>query len=229
MFLLITNENRAEYVDVLDQMHKLRHEVFVEDLKWEHLTSRDGREYDQYDVPEARYIVMLENDQVVASVRLNKFDAPTLLTDVFSKIVEFETLPHGAERVDLTRFVVSPHIGDPTRMERCGAEIICAILEYGVAEGLRDYTAVISPHFLATVLQWGVEAYAMGFPVGEGRAAHIAVRVPVHQGQVSALYHYTKNYTPRLAEPPFTRWHRETFGAQSPLIARAGQVSNAAD
>lgn len=229
MFLLITDENKAEHADVLDRMHRLRHEVFVEQLRWKDLTSRDGREYDGYDVPGARYIVMVEDDEVVASVRLHTMDGPTLLSEVFPHLVEFEPVPEGARTVDLSRFMVSPYVNDTTRMGGHGAEIIAAILEYGVAERLDAFTAVISPHFLATVLQWGVEAYAMGFPVGEGRDAHLAVRVPVSERQVSQVYHFTRNYHPRLMEPAFVRWHRETFGSIAACAAEMQRVPAAAD
>lgn len=229
MFQLITRENRAEHADILDRMHKLRHEVFVEQLKWPDLTSRDGREYDQYDVPEAHYIVMVEDGEVVASVRFNRFDGPTLLEEIFPHLVEFEPLPEGGKVVDLSRFVVSPYVADKTRLGGHGAEIICAILEYGAAEELDALTAVISTHFLSTVLSWGLEAYAMGFPVGEGPGAYLAVRVPVSERQVAKVYQFTRNYRPRMSEPQFIRWHRETFASIAAGAAEMKRVPAAAE
>lgn len=226
-FLLITGENRARHADALDKMHRLRHEVFVEQLKWPDLTSRDGREYDHYDTPDASYIVVMEKDEVVASVRMNRFDGPTLLTEVFPHLVQFGDMPTSGDTVDLSRFVVSPKVGDESRMARYGVEIIAAILEYGAAERLREFTAVISTHFLTTVLGWGIEAAALGFPAGKGREAHVAVRVPANERQVSKAYHASRGYRPRLMEPAFVRWHRETFG---PLAeAFRGRMSDAAE
>lgn len=226
-FLLITAENRAEHPDILDKMHRLRHQVFVEELKWLDLKSIGGREYDAYDVPEAHYIVVLEQEEVVASVRMNRFDKPTLLADVFPHLVQFDSIPSDDRAVDLSRFVVSPKIGEESRMARYGAEIIAAILEYGAAERLRDFTAVISTHFLTTVLSWGVEATALGFPAGNGRESHVAVRVPVSEAQVSKVYHFTRGYRPRLMEPAFVRWHRETFGPLAKVLQ--GPVLHAAE
>lgn len=229
MFLLITDENKAEHAAVLDRMHELRHDIFVKELKWKGLTSQDGREYDAYDAPGARYIVMLEDGDVVASVRLHTMDGPTLFSDIFPHLAEFEPVPQDGKTVDLSRFMVSPYLSDKTRMGGHGAAIIAAILEYGAAERLEAFTAVISPHFLATVLQWGVETYAMGFPVGEGRDAHLAVRVPVSERQISQVYHFTRNYRPRLMEPAFVRWHRETFGSIAACAAEMQRVPHAAD
>lgn len=226
-FLLITDENRIMHGDVLDKMHRLRHEVFVEQLKWPHLTSTDGREYDAYDVPEARYIVVLEEEEVVASVRMNRFDRPTLLADIFPHLVEFEAIPTDADAVDLSRFMVSPHVGDAGRMDRYGAEIITAILEYGVAEKLREFTAVISTHFLTTVLGWGLDVRAIGFPTGAHRDAYLAVRVPVSEAQISKMYLHLQTFEPRLFAPSFIKWHREVFGS---LAQKAlGRVNDTAE
>ncbi|RAV63288.1 hypothetical protein DBT42_08980 [Aerococcus urinae] len=188
----------------------LRREVFIDQLKWPDLKSVNGREYDQYDVPGAVYIAVKEGDDIAASVRLNWADKPTLLAEVFPHLVQFEQVPGGVETVDLSRFMVSPKYGSRDRMNRYGSDLICAILEYGASEGIANYTAVISTHFLSTILQWGVEAHAMGFPAGEGRDAHIAVRVPATEASISHIYHFTRNYTPRLRTPQFTRWFHET-------------------
>ena len=210
MIILIDDSNKSRHQEDLDKIHVLRHEVFVEDLKWSGLNSEDGREYDQYDVPGAVYIAVKEDAEIAAAVRLNWFDKPTLLSEVFPNLVQFEQMPEGSKFVDLSRFVVSPKFGDRDRMSKHGCELICGILEYGLCEGISNYTAVISPHFLSTVLQWGVEAHAMGFPVGKGRDEHLAVRVPATATSISHLYYMTRNYEPRLRTPDFVRCFRDT-------------------
>lgn len=219
MFLLIDDNNKQRLHEDLDRIHLLRNEVFVEQLKWPHLRSTNGREYDDYDVPGAVYIALKEGDEIAAAVRLNWFDQPTLLSEVFPKLVEFEKIPADASCVDLSRFVVSPKFGSRDRMNRHGCELITAILEYGLAEQIQNYTAVISTHFFATVLHWGVEAHAMGFPVGDGRDAHLAVRVPVTAKSVSNLYRYSGNHEPRFREPKFVH----------DFNAIAGQIADAAE
>jgi N-acyl-L-homoserine lactone synthetase len=227
MILLIDDGNKTAFRDDLDKIHELRHQVFVEELKWPALRSENGREYDQYDVPGAVYMAVKEGDEIAAAVRLNRADKPTLLADVFPHLVQFEPMPAGAGTVDLSRFVVSPKFGDRDRMNRHGCELICGILEYGASEGIENYTAVIGTHFLSTVLQWGVEAYAMGFPVGKGREAHLAVRVPASEASISHLYHLTRNYEPRLRTPRFARWFAET--ATMLRTAADGRTPVAAD
>jgi len=205
MLILIDDNNKHDHADDLDKIHQLRHKIFVEQLKWPDLKSTNGREFDQYDVPGAVYIAVKEGDDIAAAVRLNWADSPTLLRDVFSHLVQFENVPLDSASVDLTRFMISPKYGDRDRLNRYGADLICGILEYGVSEGIDHYTAVISTHFLSTILQWGVEAHAMGFPTGADREEHVAVRVPATEASISHVYHFTQNDQPRLREPRFVQ------------------------
>lgn len=210
MIILINDSNKSEFREDLDKIHVLRNEVFIEDLKWSGLRSENGREYDQYDVPSAVYIAAKEGDEIAAAVRLNWFDKPTLLSEIFPNLVQFEQMPQGSKFADLSRFVVSPKFGGRDRMGAHGGELLCAMLEYGASEGISDYTAVISTHLFSSVLQLGVEAHAMGFPVGKGREEHLAVRVPATEASISSIYHATRNYEPRLRTPEFVRWFQET-------------------
>ena len=46
---IITSANRAVYGRELEQMHRLRHEIFVEELGWTDLWSAEGVERDDFD------------------------------------------------------------------------------------------------------------------------------------------------------------------------------------
>lgn len=229
MLILIDDSNRHEFQNDLDKIHVLRHEVFVEELRWPALRSENGREYDQYDVPGAVYIAVKEGDEIAAAVRLNWFHKPTLLAEVFPQLVQFELMPSEANTVDLSRFVVSPKFGDRDRMSKHGCELICGILEYGLSEGISNYTAVIGTHFLSTVLQWGIEAHAMGFPTGRGRDEHLAVRVPATATSIVHLYRMTQNFEPRLRAPHFVRWFTEAAARQREATLARTQRSAAAE
>jgi acyl-homoserine lactone synthase len=198
MIVVVNDSNKEEHREDMDKLHQLRHQVFIEQLKWPHLKSVNGREYDRYDALDATHIFIKEGEDIAAAVRLNWADKPTLMGDVFSHLVQFESLPVGSSVVDLSRFVVSPKYGSRERMNRYGCDLICAVLEYGVLNGVSDYTAVVSTHFFSTLLQWGVEAYALGFPIGQGREECVAFRGPASEASIAQLYRYSQNYAARL-------------------------------
>jgi len=49
MIHVISAVNRHLYEDVLEQHFRIRHEIFVEERKWEALRKPDGREIDTYE------------------------------------------------------------------------------------------------------------------------------------------------------------------------------------
>src|SRR4029078_13272759 len=63
---VITNTNRHLYERELDDHHRIRHHIYIEELKWKGLTPRsDGREYDQFDFDATVYLLGLEEGRVV--------------------------------------------------------------------------------------------------------------------------------------------------------------------
>ena len=59
MILVITPENRSQYTDYLDEMHRVRYEVFVERCGWTSLENQHGIDVDQFDKPWVTYYLKL--------------------------------------------------------------------------------------------------------------------------------------------------------------------------
>ena len=70
MIHAISAVNRHLYDDVLEQHFRLRHEIFVEERKWETLRRPDGREIDSYDNEDTIYLLALDRRRVVGGHRL---------------------------------------------------------------------------------------------------------------------------------------------------------------
>lgn len=65
-------QNMHYYGDLMVKYLKARREVFIVDKGWQ-LPETGGMEFDQYDTPQARWIVIHERDEVLAGIRI----APT--------------------------------------------------------------------------------------------------------------------------------------------------------
>jgi N-acyl-L-homoserine lactone synthetase len=70
MIHVISADNRHVYEDVLDQHFRLRHEIFVEERKWEVLRRPDGREIDAYDNEDAIYLLALDGRRVLGVLQV---------------------------------------------------------------------------------------------------------------------------------------------------------------
>ncbi len=88
MIHVVTRENRHLYTSRLEEYFRVRHEIYVEERKWEELRRPDGLERDQFDTDDATYLMAIDRDRVVGGVRLVPTDRPTLLSDVFPYLAE---------------------------------------------------------------------------------------------------------------------------------------------
>lgn len=201
MIFLINAANAALYADEIEQIQALRFEVLVQYLKWEGLSSEGGLESDRFDGSNAIYIGIREGDEVVAAIRLNKADRPTLTSEVFPHLVQFRPMPKGDRVFDVTRLVVSPGRGKTFRKNRYSFDLLCAAMEFGLAGKLDCFTAVMPTRFFELLQHTGSGIYPMGFPAGTGSDEHLAVVIPVVPRTLDCLYRFTGNGEPRLLSP----------------------------
>lgn len=95
MIHLISNDNSSLYQDEIDDLHRTRAEVFVNQLGWD-LCVADGMERDEYDDARASNIVGFSVDhRVVMGLRFRPADDRSMLLDHFSHV-----LPAGVRSID---------------------------------------------------------------------------------------------------------------------------------
>ena len=78
MIYIFDNLNRNDYGGHLMQMHKQRHEMFIQARGWD-LNSFFELEIDQFDSPTATYIAVIDDDRLIASVRLTPTSMNTFI------------------------------------------------------------------------------------------------------------------------------------------------------
>lgn len=137
MLLLISRENAHLHWDALASMHQLRRTVFKERLGWD-VTVVNGLELDQFDLPEAHYLVHYgPDDRVNACTRLLPTTGPYLLADVFPSLIE-GTPPSTPDVWESTRFCAD----QGTAPANIAAILMTGMLEFGLFKGLRAYVSV---------------------------------------------------------------------------------------
>src|SRR3546814_16351303 len=90
-------------------MFAARKQVFIDLLKWD-LPALDGRfEIDQFDTPDARYLILLDPDDLRhrASARLLPTSEPHLLGDYYAHLCT-ERAPSGPDAWEIIRFCLDP-------------------------------------------------------------------------------------------------------------------------
>ncbi len=137
MLHIISKENAHLHWDALASMHQLRRSVFQERLGWD-VAVVNGLEIDQFDLPDAHYLVHYSPDgRVNACTRLLPTTGPYLLADVFPELVD-GALPHEQDIWESTRFCAD----QATAPVNIAAMLMAGMLEFGVFTGLRAYVSV---------------------------------------------------------------------------------------
>lgn len=145
MIVLISGENKSKHTDLIDKMHRLRKEIFHDQLGWKVNVSGDW-EIDHYDALHPLYVLSLdEENNLRGALRLLPTTGLNMLNDTFP-----ELLPDG-KRIESpliwesSRFTI-PTTGDRrrdfARMSEATAELGLAMNEIGKQVGLTHIVTV---------------------------------------------------------------------------------------
>ena len=145
MIEVISSANRERYVDELDQIFRLRHRVFNERLGWD-VASVDGRERDAFDDLDPVYLFGRgPTGEVSATWRLLPTTGPNMLRDTFAHLLGERPVPCHPAIWETSRFAVETEAGDDEGLALVGRvtrELFCGLVEWGMANGVREIVAV---------------------------------------------------------------------------------------
>jgi len=162
---VVNDENRCVYAEELDQSHRLRHRIYIDELKWKGLAPRkDGREYDQFDTGEAVYLLAVENGLVWGGTRLVPSTEPHLLSEIFPRLAAVRGVPRQPDVAEWTRFYVAPERREEHRACKVGSTILASMIEYALDEGLSAISVVLNMFWLPRFLSYGWQVTPLGLP-----------------------------------------------------------------
>lgn len=161
---VVTSANRAIYGRELEQMHRLRHRLFVEEMGWRDLASGDGLEIDQFDDAHAVYLMVCEDGEVVGSMRLLPTWRRCMLTEVFGDYVQGPS-PAGVDVWEWTRYCPGL-LSRPRSLVRIRAVLLTATLEFAASRGVERYFAFGETKFLSQLEELGWRPRPHGMPKG---------------------------------------------------------------
>lgn len=183
MIEIINSGNAKHYGDLLDKQFRLRHEVFVGERGWTDFDVDGTHERDQYDDDAAVYLVAADETGTVAGgYRLYPTVLPHMLSEQFPHLVEGAIIER-SDVLELTRFAMRKS----QRRSRHYFELLAAIQEYGMMEGLSGFTSVINPLRIPILQGFGFEIEPLGLPTMMNGESTIAV-----------LFHVSEQYHARV-------------------------------
>ena len=182
MIYLVDRRNRAAFAQQLDEMFRIRHDIYVNRRGWKALARPDAREIDQFDTEDATYLLGLdEMGRVTSGLRLLPTTRPHLIKDVFPHAVTWGRIPSDERIFEFTRYFI---VGDKTGMRgkrRAAGELLCGMFEYGLARGLTHFSLLCDTFFLPHMLECKWKVHPLGLPTPYDEGTCIAVLFEVSE------------------------------------------------
>jgi acyl-homoserine lactone synthase len=176
MIYLVDRRNRAAFAQQLDEMHRLRHQIYVDRRGWKALARPDQREIDQFDTEDAVYLLGLDElGHVTSGLRLVPTTGPHLIRDVFPHAATWGRIPSDEHIYEFTRYFIVSGKNGMRAKRRVAGELLCAMFEYGLATGLTHYSLLCDTFFLPHMLECKWKVHPLGLPTPYDEGTCIAV------------------------------------------------------
>lgn len=163
MVLLVCGREQARHAQVLEDMHRVRAQVFVEKLGWDVPVDATGQEKDQFDTEDAVYLIATDDHgRHLSSVRLLPSTAPHVLGALFDDLC-LGGAPRAPDVWEISRLCSTPGL-EREIMVRARRRVCAAIMEFASLRGIRRYSCAISTSWLPTFLLPGWTCTPLGPP-----------------------------------------------------------------
>lgn len=212
---VVDAENRAKYRTALDQHHQLRHQIYIGERRWRALKGVDGREYDQFDLPDAIYLLAItDQGEVAGGTRLLQSVGSTLLSDVFPQLADIRPFERAPDVLEWTRFFVAPRFRESGRLCHAGGLISAAMIKYCLDSGIRKLNAVGETYWMPRISALGWRPQSLGFPIEYDDMSICAWTIDITwQALQTTLDHYALQEVPLLHES-----HRRRRDVGTPAV-----------
>src|SRR6185437_16692626 len=180
MIYVIDSRNRRGFQLQIEQMFRLRHEIYVGRRGWKALEKADGRDVDQFDTDATVYLLSIDDEgQVTGGLRLNPTTGPHLIRDILPHTVAGEEIPVGEHIYEFTRWFVVKERVSAEENRRVAGELLVAMLEYGKHIGLTHISLCCDAFFWKTMQEtrWDVRRLGPITRYPEGKCISVLFEV----------------------------------------------------
>lgn len=161
---IVTAANRARYRDQLDQMHQLRHAIFIERLGWQGLSSENTREIDTFDAdPDVEYLLSVNaQGEVMGSMRVLPTTGAHLFAGPLSYFIDRPYTP-SARVMEGSRWFSAPS-GDHPHVREARATMVCGMMEWALRRRLTHVIFAADERYVAALPALGWKLRPLGMP-----------------------------------------------------------------
>lgn len=217
MLHLINAENRDRPLNqrLLEASYRVRHDQYVNVRGWKALDRPDGREIDQFDTPDATYLIWADGDEVLGGARFVPTDKPHLMSNIFPHIVTFAPVPCTPKIWELTRLFSSREGASTANRRRVTGDVFSAMFELALHHKLEAISIVCDTFFVTRFLGMGLQVTPLGLPTPYAEGTCVAVTLPVSVDQLLIARGPTRGTVLFDIPVPRAARHPQHVGVQS--------------
>lgn len=196
MILVLSGADIGTHSDLMDEVYRLRHQVFVDELGWSDLRRDDEREIDQFDTPDAVHHIAVRDGRVVGYQRMLPTTKPHLLSDVFPELCAIER-PSSLDTYELTRYCVDPAFRTGRRsVSSVGSELMAGFVEWGLASGVTNVIIEFETIWVLRALQLKFLVQPLGYETQIGKQNITATKVTFNPSTLAKIREHRAHYEP---------------------------------
>lgn len=167
-------------------MFAARKQVFIDLLGWDLPVLADQFELDQFDNPDAEYLILLGPDhRHRASARLLLTEQDHILASLYPQLCA-DAIPSGPSVREITRFCLDRH---QRACERRTArnQLVTALAEHALDNDITDYTGVAGQAWYEQIARFGWDCRALGPVVRSGRDTLVGLHIHIDSTTIDKL------------------------------------------
>lgn len=175
--LKVTTPGTEPDAALLRAMFAARKTVFIDLLGWDLPVLAGQYEMDQFDDEHARYLILSDNGQHLASARLLPTTREGILSGLYPMLCE-GPVPCAPDSFEITRFCLDRSLNARERRDVRNA-LVHALASYAIAAGIARYCAVAGLGWFRQIERFGWSCQALGAPVLIGGQELIGLEIGI--------------------------------------------------
>lgn len=173
----VTKPGAEPEAALLRAMFAARKAVFVDLLRWDLPVLAGQYEMDQFDDEHARYLILSDNGEHLASARLLPTTRQGILSGLYPMLCA-GPLPCAPDTFEITRFCLDRSLNARERREVRDA-LVHALASYAIDAGISRYCAVAELGWFRQIERFGWSCRALGAPVRTAREELIGLEIDI--------------------------------------------------
>ncbi len=199
---VVNQTNRLKFAAYLEEMHRQRYQIYVEQRQWSELESPLKLEIDEYDNSLATWLLAIsDTGELQGGVRLVPSDCSTLLFDHFSFLASNMDIPNDPNIWEITRYYMMDNKAIAPDGHDVKRHLILGMLDYAQMSGVKGLFVVMDTGFLRMMEAFKWDYTPMGLPQRYENGECVAVSINLTTEMVERHRHMVNFWSHSVVLP----------------------------